>query len=259
MTDKDLIDVFNKKIQSIYKLHSLIPLRGENDSYILKEKPIIHWFTEVTRHSSCQFNGHFNYNTCLDDLLFSSDEIIYFTAHLFFYLPYINTPLKDAYASGDKIIYPVFPNLPGKRYNMYIGICFEKIYNFWDRIGDLIASYFPHKFKGNIYFAKVIKELRKDYEGNQDFDWLNSFVDKDYKIFNEERINIVHIISKDTAQTWQQLSHVTNYERTKKLHDKITSFPVYFKEMNYSCKLGFEKTLNLLGEINKREGYNCDK
>jgi hypothetical protein len=142
---------------------------------------------------------------------------------------------------------------------MYIGVVFEKVYNYWDRIGDLIASYFPEKFKKNVYFSQTIKYLEKDYRGNSDYDWLLNFVNNEFKEFNTERINIVHYISKSTEQKWEQLGHITDYKKTKSLNDKRLSFTKYFKEMNDLTKIGFEKTLNLLEEINKRENYNCYK
>ena len=259
MNDKELIRSINDKIVSIYETEKLIPLRGENDSYELNGKQILMWFNEITRHCWCNFNSHFNYDKNIDDLLFTSDEIVYFTAHLYFYKPYINTPIKDAYYTGTTMIYPVFGNLEGKRYEMYIGVVFEKIYNYWDRIGDLIASYFPKKFKGNVYFSQTVKALENDYKGNFDYDWLLNFVNNEFSEFNKERINIVHYISKSTEQKWEQLGHITDYAKTKFLNDKRLSFPDYFKNMNELTKVGFEKTVNLLEEINKRENYNCDK
>ena len=258
MKDEDLINEINSKIIEIYKSNSLIPLRGEYDSYKLNGKPILTWYNEITRHCWCNFNAHFNYNKNIDELLYSSDEIIYFTAHLYFYKPYINTPLKDSYWTGKTTIYPVFSNLPGKRYDMFVGVCFEKVYNYWDRIGDLIASFYPNRFKGNIYFSKTIKKLESEYRGNKDYDWLRNFVDNEFTDFNQERIDVVHYISKSTQQKWNQLGHVTDYNKSKALTDKILSYPEYFKQMNEICKIGFEKTLNLLEEINKRENYDCE-
>src|SRR5690606_2310757 len=126
------------------------------------------------------------------------------------------------------------------------------------RIGDLNASYYPNRFKGNIYFSKTINALESDYKGNLDYDWLKKFVDNEFTDFNQERIDVVHYISKSTEQKWNQLEHVTDYDKSKAITDKILHYPEYFKQMNEFCKIGFEKTLNLLEEINKRENYNCE-
>lgn len=253
MKDEDLINQFNSRIIDIYKTNSLIPLRGENDSYKLNGKPFMSRFRDLTANCSSNINPNFNYYQNIDDLLFNSDEIIYFTAHLFFYKPFINTPLKDAFFTEKGMVYPIFTNLPGKRYDMFVGICFEKIYNYWDRIGDLIASFFPNQFKGNVYFPITIKELDDKYTKSSNYIWLRNFVDNEYNQFNKQRINIVHYISKSTQQKWDQLDQVTDYEKSEALTNKILSYPEYFKEMNELCKIGFEKTLNLLKEIIKEK------
>lgn len=257
MTDISFIEEFQKKIVLIYKNEKLIPLRGENDSYRINDRPILIWHGDVTRHCWCHFNAHFNFQQNIDELLFSSDEIVYFTAHLYFYRPYISTPLKDAYSTGKELIYPAFYNLPRKRYDMYLGIVFEKIYNYWDRIGDLIAAFFPNLFKGNIYFNSTIKGLKDKYEGNEDFDWLLNFVNNEYTKFNTQRIEIVHYISNNTSTKWQQLKQVGNYNESKIMTEKVLNFPDYFKDMNELAKTGFIKTMQFLEEVNKVESYKC--
>tara|TARA_R110001632_G_scaffold218718_3_gene348046 strand:- start:1143 stop:1922 length:780 start_codon:yes stop_codon:yes gene_type:complete len=258
MTDQELILAINDKVIEVYNSESIIPLRGEKDSYELNGKQILVWYFETTRHCFCHFNNdHFDYNKNIDDLLYTSDEIVYFLAHLYLYKPYINNPIKDAFYGGETMFYPMFLNLEGKRYDMYLGVVFEKIYNFWDRIGDLIASYFPNRFKGNVYFSKTIKDLKTDYGGNVDYDWLLNFMENEFTTFNKERINIVHYVSKNTEQKWEQLGEVTDYKKTKEFFDKRISYPDYFKDQNEKTKIGFEKTINLLEEINKREQYNC--
>ncbi|MFN8325751.1 MAG: Cthe_2314 family HEPN domain-containing protein [Flavobacteriaceae bacterium] len=257
MTQKEIIDNLNNEIADIIRVENLIPLAGKDLSFNLNGKQILSWHNEVTRHCSIFHNGHFSYLKNLDDIIFSSDEIVYFTAHLFLYAPYINTPLKDAYRSGEKMIYPVFTNLYGKRYDMYLGIVFEKVYNYWDRIGDLIASFFPELFSGNIFFPKTIKTLEIEYAGNENYDWLLNFLNNDFTKFNEQRIQIVHYFSKSTNQKWEQLNQVWDYEKSKQHTDQILSYPGYFKEMNEISKIGFEKTLLFLEEVNRRKNYNC--
>ncbi len=259
MQDPHLIQFIDEKIRTIYHSEQLIPLRGKNDSNELNGKPILSWFNEITRHCWCHFPDNFDFNKSIDDLLYTSDEIIYFTAHLYLYRPYINTPIKDAYQAGKNIIYPVFENLAGKRYEMYLGVAFEKVYNYWDRIGDLIASFFPNKFREPIYFIKTIKMLENDYKGNLEYDWLFDFSQNKFKDFNSQRINIVHYYSKNTEYKWEQYGHINDYNKSKELNDKRVSYPEYFNEMNEMSKVGFEKTLKLLEEINKREKYNCEK
>lgn len=257
MNDKTLIYELNQKILSIYEKENLIPLRGEDNSHKLPNgKEILAWHFEVTRHCWLYYkNNHFDYNRNIDDLLFSSDEIVYFLAHLYLYKPYINNPIKDSYHTGQNMVYPMNINLEGKRYDMYLGVVFEKIYNFWDRIGDLIASFFPKRFTGNVYFSKTIIDLKIDYSGNADYDWLYEFVENEFMDFNKERINIVHYVSKNTDHVWEQLNHVTDFNKTKAFVEKRANYVEYFKDLNRKTIIGYEKTINLLEKINNREGY----
>jgi len=263
MKTSELLKEINTTILKVYKKEDLIPLRGEKDNYLINGKKILKWYFDVTKHCECHYGfGKFNYFTNIDELLFTSDEIVYFTAHLYLYEPYVSTPIKNAYYAGhriEKMIYPVFTNMEGKRYDMFLGVVFEKVYNFWDRIGDLIASFFPNKIKGNIYFHKTLKLIEIDYKGNSNFDWLMNFAKKEYTQFNTERINIVHHISKSISYKNELLENVSDFEKTKKLSDKRLSYPKYFKSMNEKCKIGFEKTIQLLEEINKRESYKCQE
>lgn len=261
MEELRLLKEFNETIISIYNQEKLYPLRGYKDSFELPNgKQILVWQNEITRHRNCHFApNNFDYNSIVDDLLFISDEIVYFTAHLYLYKPHINTPMKDAYMTPNGTwIYPVFQNYTGKRYEMYINVCYEKLYNYWDRIGDLIASFFPSVFTGNIYFPKVMQSLKTQYVGNTDFDWLLDFSETEYKTFNEVRIKTVHKIAINTEIKWQQLGHVTDEQKSRELTEKILAYPDYFKKMNQLCIEGFTRTLSFLEHVNKIEGYRCN-
>ncbi|HAD79225.1 Cthe_2314 family HEPN domain-containing protein [Empedobacter falsenii] len=257
MEDVKLINEINNKIIDIYNKQELIPLRGKDNSYIINNKQILSWHSEVTNPCFCKYEGHFNYMNNIEELLFISDEIVYFTAHLYFYNPYINDPIKDSYTFENKTIYPLFENLAGKRYDMYTNTCFEKVYNYWDRIGDLIASFYPNLFRKNIYFSDVMNKLEDLYFESENYKWLKVFLDTEFKSFNKQRINIVHKVTKNSEKRIEQSNNITDYEKSKILTEKYSSYPTYFKEMNEKCKIGFVKTLNLLEEINNKENYNC--
>lgn len=257
MKDEDLIIEIQEKILSIYNKEKIYPLRGKDDSYEIDGKSILTWHSEVTRHCWCHNGNHFNFDQNIDDLLYISDELVYFTAHLFLYLPYISTPLKDAYSVNGKTIFPAFYNLERKRYDMYLNVAFEKVYNYWDRIGDLIASFFPQLFKGNIYFNSTINKLESEFADNEDFQWLLNFCNFEYINFNSERIQIVHYISQNTNTKWEQLGQTSDLMQSTQLTDKIISYPNYFKKMNEDCKIGFVKTLNFLEYVNLKLDYKC--
>lgn len=255
-----LLENYNKKIISIYLENNLLPLSGLDHSYILSNgKQLLVWENEITRHRNCSYSGSlFNYTHLLDDILICSDEILYFTAHLFLYRPYINNPLKEGFETDrGTTFFPNNINTATRRYQMFTNVCYEKVYNFWDRIGDLIASYFPTRFTGNIYFSNVIDNLQSQFRGNPNFDWLLGFRQNEYKMFNEERKKSVHNISLATEHKWEQLNQLTNEAKTKELFDKISSYPEKFKEIYNLSKEGLVKALAFLEFLNNELGYEC--
>ena len=261
---KKAIYALEDQIVEIYRSENLIPLRGKDSSYLLNGKPILKWFGDVTRRCWVTNNELFkkkkiNYHLSIDDLLFSSDEIIYFNAHLYLYRDFINNPVSDSQEFNGHRFFPMHENLASKRYDMYLGAMYEKVYNYWDRIGDLISSFFPEKFKGNVYFGKTINKLSKDYISNPDLQWLINFVNGEYKKFNDDRIDIVHYISKNTSQKWQLLKGAQNLEDAEEFQQRRLAYPEYFKSMNETCKIGFEKTLNFLSVIDETIYKDADK
>lgn len=260
MEEIELLKSFNKRIIEIYNEQNLVPISGKDGSLNLPNgKPLLSWSNSITRHRNCAFETtKVNYHQLIDDLMFISDELVYFTAHLFLYRDYINDPLKDAVTTnGGQVFYPIYTNVPGRRYAMYLNICYEKVYNYWDRIGDLIASFFPDDFTGNIYFSNVIRDLQSTYAGNNDYDWLHNFATTTFRDYNANRIKTVHTISHSTENKWKQLSQVADEAKTRELSEKILAYADEFKKMSDLCIEGIIRTLDFLEHVNKDKGYQC--
>ncbi len=264
MDNIDLLKELNLKIIDIYKANSLVSLSG-ND----KGKPhkidgefIFKGYNELTRKRNCYFkNKHkqVDYDKHLTDLIDCSDSIIYFIAHLFLYYPHVTNPIKNQFNTDKCTIYPFNMDTPTKRYLQFVDVCFEKIYNYWDRIGDLIATFFPDKFKEKkkIYFKNTINKLKNSYPESINYRWLKKFADNEFEISNKQRIGIVHYFTKNTDLKWTQLEQVDDFEKSQKLSTVILSFPDYFKKMNNLCLEGFKHTLEFLKEIVEIEDYHC--
>ncbi|MDR6516659.1 Cthe_2314 family HEPN domain-containing protein [Chryseobacterium camelliae] len=260
MEEIELLKDFNSRIIEIYKEQNLVSISGKDGKLNLPNgKPLLSWSNSITRHRNCSFEtAKINYQHLIDDLIFISDELVYFTAHLFLYRDYINDPLKDAVTTTDgQVFYPFYTNVAGKRYAMYLNVCYEKVYNYWDRIGDIIASFFPTDFTGNIYFLPVIRSLHATYAGNANFDWLYDFATTVFTDYNANRIKTVHTISHSTENKWKQLSQVGDEAKTRELSEKILGYPEEFKKMTDLCIEGVIRTLHFLEFVNKNKGYQC--
>ena len=222
-------------------------LRGQNNDYKLKGKEILAWHHNATRKCNVKYNGQFSYFKNIDDLMQCSDEILYFTAHTYLYRPFINDPLKDAYPFGDHITYPNFQNLEAKRYYMFCDIVIEKLYNYWDRIGDLIGSFFPESIKHkDVYFARAIDIVPKEFQDNDPFKWLYKFKDTDYKEINDKRRDVVHYSSSDTELRHKHIFNSSDRHEIEKWIKERNAMPDFSKRQIELTIEGFYQTICLL-------------
>lgn len=61
--------------------------------------------------------------------------------------PNMNSPLLDAIPNNGRVSYINRQNPHSKRYCAFFDVAIEKLYNYWDRLGDLLAVYFHDDFK----------------------------------------------------------------------------------------------------------------
>lgn len=249
----ELIEKIQKKIIDIYTQFKLTSLKEIDDTSSLNGIKITSGYFETTRKSSIKNNDKFSYFENFDDLILCSDEIRYFTAHLYLYKPFINSPIEDSFLFNGKMIYPNYQNLSSIRYNMFSDIVCQKIYNFWDRIGDLIASFFPNLIKSNeITFSKIIDSIPIEFTSSINFQWLKKFKLKEYKEINQIRRQVVHYKLIDTNFKHTHLKHFTDRKEIKNLQNKREDLLDLYKNHISLTINGFEKTLLFLDEINPK-------
>ena len=250
MTDHDLIHKLQKRIVEIYYQENLSCIRGLDSKYEIKDKQALTWYMNITQKCIAKFGNQFNYLKNMDDLVLCSDEIMHFTALTILYRPFINNPIEDAFSTSEGLIFPNFQNLEAKRYYMYSDVVCEKIYNYWDRIGDLIASFFPdlHKPK-NIFFNTAIKKVPEEYRSLSSFNWLQSFSENEYQEINLRRIKVVHYATTDTTSRHDHIFKGTNKKEMKEWVQKRFELADYFKNHINLTIEGFYQTLSFLEEI----------
>lgn len=246
-----LIDKIQEGIVDIYTNEQLTSLGGLSNEYLIKGKNILAWHGEVTMPNEIKNkNGEFYYEN-LQELFFCSDEILYFTAHLFLYRPYINNPLRDSQIFNGLEVFPNHQNIQAKRYSMYADILSQTLYNYWDRIGDLIETFFPNKLKSNqIYFPTVIDIIPANFHGSSNYQWLVDFKETHYKKLNAVRKQIVHYKGTNIQYKTKHLEFSRNREKMEALQRERESLPEFYKEQINLTIEGFEKTLLMLEEIN---------
>ena len=152
------IENYEKAISEIYVKKNLKCLRGLDHSYKLNGENILVWYYDVTDKGRKKFGSEY-FNELLDDLFFISDEVIYFLAGMYLHKPYLNSPLIDSVRFYERMVYANRQNIHSKRYCAFYDVAIEKLYNYWDRLGDLLATYFKEDFKKGekIFFSNTIR------------------------------------------------------------------------------------------------------
>lgn len=250
---RDIILEFHRAIIDIYKEHELKNLAGVNNDFMLNGRQIVQWHSDIVRKGMCKYSEVFNFFQNFDDLRFCCDESMYFLANMYLYRPYMNNPAQDGYALGENTIYPNEQNLEAKRYSMYAGTVSEKLYNYWDRIGDLLATYFPDLIKPDqVYFPKAIDIIPGDFHDNENYKWLKDFKDKKYMDLNNKRKQHVHYTTEDTQFKHEHLEKSTNREDVETLVKDRDDLADFYKDQLDLTLIGFEKTLLLIETITEK-------
>ncbi|MEI6755372.1 MAG: hypothetical protein WCK78_19710 [Paludibacter sp.] len=246
----ELIWEYQSAINEIYTQENLSCLRGLDNKCFINNRQIVSSFFEVAG----KYKSNKDCIELIDEFIFISDEIMYFTAQLFLHKPYINNPLdQEVFINESSSLFPNNQNIAAKRYFMFVDITFEKIYNFWNRVGNLIALFFQEKFKANekIYFDRAVDKVPVEFHEIEGYKRLKHFRENEYKTMNGKRKDIVHNISLDTVFRQQHIENATNRDEMKKWFDEIISFAEYFKtQMLYTIE-GFDNTLSFLEEVEK--------
>jgi hypothetical protein len=178
---------------------------------------------------------------------------------MYLYRPYLNNPVKDAFYSGDSMIFPNYQPLEATRYSMFSNVVVEKLYNYWDRIGDLIAEYFHTLIKSEkVYFPRALDIIPLAYQKYENFRWLKDFKEAEYKNLNHKRKQIVHYVTEDTQFKFKHLNSSGEKEEMQKLFDDRFALADTFNIQLELTFTGFEKTLFLIEKITEEKLSDID-
>lgn len=203
-----------------------------------------------------RLNTDGNFDLITHDLVNSvSSDIKFALANAYLYFPHTNNFLNEiqTYPDGQKVP-TYFMKLEDKRFFFYINTSFEKLYIFWDRVGDILALAFNLDLNENrVYFSTVMEELGDTLLLSENGSWLKSFHDNEYRdILNRLRIKIVHFRQKDTYffTEWLKLasSHSTDPERLAELQREKEQLLPLLKEQLSLANIGFEKMVRFITE-----------
>ncbi|SET99368.1 Cthe_2314 family HEPN domain-containing protein [Hymenobacter actinosclerus] len=177
-----------------------------------------------------------------DEMNCITRDIKYITGVLFYLRPYI--------IDTDETNGRYNQNLADRRYLMYANFGLQSIYNFWDRIGDMLHLYFETGLPvGNVYLGRVLNNIKPKDKLNQYFIDLESLYDNELKGFIDERNNTVHHYQLESQFYWGAIEQHQNLSEKSRLNADKHAFPEKFKHHLELCFKGFELALLLLDTL----------
>jgi len=232
MSDKDILD------NLFYRLNEIMKSEGIQHISEIKfdDKHSLTFYSEIVNNSiSIRNPPLFLY----DDFFFLSNDLIHFTLLLFLFRPFINDPAKE---NGT-----YFQNWYDARYLSYSSVLYSTVYNFWDRIGDLLNCFFDTGLhEESIYISRVVNNFPKDCRDSKYFQQLKDIYMSKIRHLIMERNEDAHNQSIVTGHYFNIiLAKGDNQLEKAKLK---FSLPEIFKEQIQLAHTGFELALRLIKE-----------
>lgn len=245
---KKIIDDYNKAVFDIYKSKSLSSL--QSNDYTIRDVNIL-----TCPHNPNYKEKKFNHFINLWDLINCSNDLMHFASQLFLYQNLINNPLKEFIEFGNEEVLSLYhQNLYDHRYSIFITCCFEKCYNYWDRIGDRIASFYPELLKiKDVDFGRIIERVNCLGIQNENFQWLLNFKNNEYQQLNNHRKNLVHYSQYEANFRFEHMMKSTDIDNLKKLWKEKSEFPEYFKSHLEFAVEGYYQMYKFLESLPKQE------
>lgn len=172
-----------------------------------------------------------------DDFFFLSNDLVHFTSLLFFLRPLINDPRNEGGT--------YFQNWYDARYLSYASVLHYAVYNFWDRLGDLLHCFFDTGLHDNrVYVSRVLNNLSPAVKLSEHFkDLSNMYMTNVAKLINDRNTD-AHTSSLVTDHYFKII--LARGEDQKVQAQKKMELPELFKnQIGYAHK-GFELVLSLI-------------
>lgn len=177
-----------------------------------------------------------------DELDFITKDIKYITGVLYFLRPFI----VDTAVSGGTYS----QNLADRRYLMYANFGLQSIYNFWDRIGDLLHHYFETRHKSDqVYFNRMIRDIKEPHRSTEAFKELETIYKNDISPINDDRSEAVHHFQLENKYYWGNIETYEDLVERDKVNNEKHNLPEKFQHHLELCFQGFELAIELIDHL----------
>lgn len=232
MSDKVILDNLFYRLNEIQKSEGIrhiskIEFRGKHS---------LTYYSEITGAYK-QLHNLPSY--LYDDLFFFSNDLVHFTSFLYLLRPLINDSEKEEGTYHQ--------NWYDARYLSYASILHAAVYNYWDRLGDLLNCFFhtglPEK---SIYIGRVLNNLHSDVKTSVNYIKLNDLYQNKVRTLIFERNEDSHNQSLSSSYFFGILLAGKGNQHEER--DRKFSLPEQFKEQIELAYVGLEYVLELVKE-----------
>ena len=172
-----------------------------------------------------------------DDFFFISNDLVHFTTLLFLLRTFINDAMKEAGTYHQ--------NWYDARYLSYASVLHSSVYNFWDRIGDLLHCFFATGLPDDrVYIGRVLNNFPAADRASANFQQINQSYMDHVRPLVFERNEDVHNQSLATSHFYGVILARGDEQRAQT--ELKLRLPDLFKEQINFAYQGFELALRLI-------------
>ena len=133
---------------------------------------------------------------------------------------------------------------------MTSGLIISLLYNYWDKMGDLLDNCFGViEPTNNVYFGTVIRKFPTEFNSSSNYIWLKNFKDNEFKELLEKRNEIVHYSALESKFFENYQDNIQDEARIQTLQNNKEGMVEYLQQHNELMFIGFEKAIKLIDEI----------
>lgn len=210
------LHLFREFDQAVMKKYDTVPLKDLGEIKIGSENSI-QFYNRIVRSTKNIKQFEYSDFKLFDELDFISKDIKYYTALLYFFRPNIT----DSSISGT-----YHKTLEDRRYMMFASVGYQSIYNYWNRIGNLLDKFFKTGLPDNsIYFSRVLNNFPQQYKNSHNYQWLNNTYNSEIKNFLSQRDDIVHSYQLECDFYWRFLNSMNDKDQLSHIQEEKESSP----------------------------------
>lgn len=235
MNSRELLAVLKDQVESKYNELGLLSLKGIK----LDGKDLVVHFSDVFRSRQTLKDNLISDFQYFEELAFLSEDLLYVTSLL--------NILKENITDSSRGKY--HQTWEDHIYLRYASFGFQVIYNYWDRLGDLLHLFFKTGLSDDhVYFQRVINNFPANNRSGTYEEMVGLYKSKVAPWFIV-RNEVVHHFGLKTYHVWGTINNNNDAEKCVALQKEKESYADLFIEHLSIFHQAFILTVRLIEEL----------